>query len=277
MPFVRQRRYDVLRNFFNNDTVAMAFGNSLNFATGAPGDDGTVTGAVNESTVTDRTGRSTNGGDLSAIDSDGWLYLETNETWAAATGSAVFTHVIHGLNSTEGSTFGFYDTLPIPINISSGDVVRFAPYKLKWRFSDVVSNFIASGRIGSAFVGGSPTGVDTSMYLALSSTAPTRTGTNFTEPTGGYVRRFVDTDPTGEDFDITLGDTSTAINNVQFNFGTATSNWTNLTHWALWENSTGTPSTEFYFYGALDSTVTVLTGEAPVFLIGDFVISMSGS
>lgn len=102
-------------------------------------------------------------------------------------------------------------------------------------------------------------------FVALSTTTPTETGTNFTEPGGGAYARVstaaanwnaaVDGDPT-------ILDNSAAIT-----FATATADWGTITHAGLFTTSSGGT---VQMWGALATSKRVQTNDVFEFPIGDF-------
>lgn len=109
-------------------------------------------------------------------------------------------------------------------------------------------------------------------YIALSSTTPTKSGTNVTEPSGGsYARVQV----TAAQFDAAAS--SATQNNVDKNFTQATADWVsaaNLTHLVLYDaSSSGT----FLGFKALTTAKPVLNGDTAKVLSGDLDLVMGGS
>lgn len=110
------------------------------------------------------------------------------------------------------------------------------------------------------------------IYVALSSTAPTETGTNVTEPsTGSYAR--VST-AAGDWVAATDADPSVIENANAITFPTATGDWaggSNLTHFALYDAST---SGNFLGSGALGTAKPVLSGDTAEYAAGDLTVSL---
>jgi hypothetical protein len=240
-------------------------GERVFFFTSQPPDDGSDPTGY-ESTVTSRIARSQSESALTFDTANGWAIYELNISWSVS-GSAVLTH--WGSNNNVTSTAGpfYYEALPISVNVQSGDTLRFAPYKMKWRFSDVVTNRVAlttDDIIPHMFSDTTHGGVSISR-IGLSSTTPTRAGTNITEPVGGGYARAV---PSSRQ--VVSGVTSYTDNTANWTFPTATAPWSGLTHWVMFDAVSGGNA---LFYGALDSTVNVLTGETPQFLTGDWKVS----
>jgi|SRR5688572_1229371 len=107
-------------------------------------------------------------------------------------------------------------------------------------------------------------------WLGLSSTTPTATGTNVTEPSGGsYARVQV----TAAEFDSAAS--AATANNAEQAFAQATADWVSaadLTHAVLYDASTvGT----FLGFGALTLAKPVLNGDTAKVPIGDLDITLT--
>ncbi|HEY3493630.1 MAG TPA: hypothetical protein VGK73_03045 [Polyangiaceae bacterium] len=109
-------------------------------------------------------------------------------------------------------------------------------------------------------------------WIGLSSTTPTKTGTNVTEPSGGaYARVQV----TAAEFDAAAS--SATQNNASQDFPAATADWlsaVNLTHLVIYDASTaGT----FLGFKALTVAKPVLNGDTAKVPIGDLDLVMGGT
>jgi hypothetical protein len=122
------------------------------------------------------------------------------------------------------------------------------------------------------FTGKSTWTAPAAIYVGLSSTTPTKTGTNVTEPSGGAYARVQITNT-----QFTSAATSATENNVDKSFPTATADWVsaaNLTHLVIYTASTaGT----FLAFKALTVAKPVLNGDTAKILNGDLDISIGGS
>jgi hypothetical protein len=112
----------------------------------------------------------------------------------------------------------------------------------------------------------------TNWFIGLSSTTPTETGTNFTEPsTGSYAR----VSTAAADWAAAVGGApSTKANGVAKAFPQATGDWVsgaNLTHFGLFIASSGGT---VQIWGALTTPKPVLNGDTPSFAIGALVIKL---
>src|SRR5262245_7861209 len=110
------------------------------------------------------------------------------------------------------------------------------------------------------------------VYIGLSSTTPTKTGTNVTEPSGGSYARVQIT--SGQ---FTSAASSATENNTDKSFPTATADWVsaaNLTHLVIYDAST---SGTFIGFKALTVAKPVLNGDTAKVLNGDLDISIGGT
>lgn len=115
----------------------------------------------------------------------------------------------------------------------------------------------------------------TSVFVALSSTTPTATGTNVTEPsTGSYAR--VETAPADWAAAVAANPCTKANANV-VTFPQATATWlagADLTHFALYTLGAGGI---FLGSGALGTPKPVLNGDIPSFGAGQLVAKLGAS
>lgn len=135
------------------------------------------------------------------------------------------------------------------------------------KISDAQANLVLDviyGKIANPF--------PSTYYIALSSTLPTNTGTNVTEPSGGsYARASVANNTTTFPG---ASARSTAID-VTVSFATATADWgATLTHFALYDAVT---AGNFCGWGALGTPLTIITGGIVTFPPGSLVINAPGT
>jgi hypothetical protein len=110
------------------------------------------------------------------------------------------------------------------------------------------------------------------LYIGLSSTTPTETGTNFTEPSGGNYGRI---STAAADWGAASGSApATKSNTAPKPFSAANADWAagaNMTHFGLFTASSGgTP----VWWGALTTPKPVLNGDTPSFAIGALVLKL---
>jgi len=137
------------------------------------------------------------------------------------------------------------------------------------------SNYTAQALLNSLFGNTSNFGALASVptiYVGLSSTAPTETGTNVTEPsTGSYARvQTANTDWAAA----TSADPSVVANDEIVTFPQADADWlagADLTHFVLYDAAT---NGNFLGAGALDTAKPVLDGDTASFAVGDLAISL---
>ena len=112
---------------------------------------------------------------------------------------------------------------------------------------------------------------ETDIYIGLSSTTPTVTGTNVTEPSGGSYARVQKTNNATNWPSASGGAKS---NGTAITFPTATGDWVSgadLTHVVLYNAaSSGT----FLGYGALTTPKPVLNGDTASYAIGELDITL---
>lgn len=119
-----------------------------------------------------------------------------------------------------------------------------------------------------------------SAYLALSTTAPNKDGSNVTEPasTLGYQRsqlggpsvtRYMG-NPT---YDASTGK-YTITNTKEIHFNVATAGWGAITHFAIYTSSIGGT---MYYSGSLPAAMNVAEGEVVVIKPGEITITLSAA
>lgn len=109
----------------------------------------------------------------------------------------------------------------------------------------------------------------TNWYVGLSTTTPTETGTNVTEPVGGAYARV----STGAaDWNsATAADPSISDNANAVTFATATADWGTVTHFGLFTGSTGGT---VQIWGALGTSKRIQTDDVAEFAAGTLDIKL---
>lgn len=134
-------------------------------------------------------------------------------------------------------------------------------------FSTVIDN-----RILDHFTGKTTWSPPAAIYAGLSSTTPTKAGTNITEPTtGSYARVQI----TAAQFATAVG--SATENNTEKVFPTATADWlsgANLTHLVLFDYPT---SGLFLGFKQFVTPYPVLLGQIAKLLSGSLDLSIGGT
>ena len=137
------------------------------------------------------------------------------------------------------------------------------------------SNYTAKALLNSLFDKTSDFGALASVpdiYVALSSTTPTETGTNVTEPSGGSYARVA---TVAADWNAaTNADPSVVTNANAIVFPTASADWVSgadLTHFALYDAST---SGNYLGFGALSVPKPVLNGDPAEFPASTLSVSL---
>lgn len=141
------------------------------------------------------------------------------------------------------------------------------------RLSDAVMNDFLD-----AYFGNQPVDIAGTYYVGLSDSgggaAPTNTGGNVSEPSGGgYARVAVANNTTN--WNTATGRATS--NKTVIGFPTATDDWGDITHFVIYRSATGTSAADFVGWGALDTAITVVTGGTPDFPVGAIVIDAPGA
>lgn len=110
------------------------------------------------------------------------------------------------------------------------------------------------------------------LYVALSTTTPTETGTNFTEPSSGSYARVA---TTAADWNAaTSADPSLKDNVNAITFPTATADWSagaNMTYYGIYDAST---VGNLLLFGAITTPKAVLNGDTANFAAGVLDITL---
>lgn len=104
--------------------------------------------------------------------------------------------------------------------------------------------------------------VPSTLYIGLSTTTPTQSGSNFTEPSGnGYARVAV----TNNSSNFPPASNGTKSNATAITFPQATGNWGTVTHFGIFDAATGG---NLLAWGALNQSKTISAGDTPYFPAG---------
>lgn len=115
------------------------------------------------------------------------------------------------------------------------------------------------------------TGWPASWYFGLFTAAPGEASAGTEVSGGSYARVAVTRNNTNFPAAATDGSNVTTIDNdTVVQFPTATANWGTVTHWGIFDASSGGV---LKIYGALTTSRSVLTGDAPKFAVGSFVLT----
>jgi hypothetical protein len=135
------------------------------------------------------------------------------------------------------------------------------------RMSDAQVNLLLDLYFSKA----SNTGVPGTLYVGLSTTTPSNTGTGVTEPTGGaYARVAVTNDATN----FPAATARAKSNGTDVVFPTATASWGTVTHFVVYDAST---AGNFVAWGALTVPVSVVSGATVTFATGSLIINAPGA
>lgn len=134
------------------------------------------------------------------------------------------------------------------------------------RLSDSDANNALDVRFGAV-----ASNAPAAYYVGLSTTTPTNTGTNVTEPsTGGYARVAVTNNATN--WPAASGRSKS--NGTAITFPTPTASWGTVTHFVLYDAASGGT---FRAWGALTSSASIPIGSVTSFAVGQLVINAPGS
>jgi hypothetical protein len=107
------------------------------------------------------------------------------------------------------------------------------------------------------------------IYVALSTAAPGDTGATIAEPSGGSYARKVTAAS-----DWNAASSRATSNAAAIEFAAATDSWGTITHFALFDASSGG---NFLGWGALTASKTIGSGDTARFAIGDLDVSFAAS
>ena len=109
----------------------------------------------------------------------------------------------------------------------------------------------------------------TTLYLGLSTTAPTKGGTNITEPTGGAYGRVAITNNVTN---FPAASNSSKANGAVFTFPEATGAWGNVAYWVVFDASSGG---NMIVFGNITTPKTIDVGDTPSFNTGTLTVTMT--
>jgi hypothetical protein len=113
-------------------------------------------------------------------------------------------------------------------------------------------------------------GVPANLYVGLSTADPLDDASGNAEPgAGAYARVLCNT----WDSAATSTGAARTANAAEIAFPEATASWGTVTHWTIWDASSGG---NMLWHGTLDTSRAVGTGDVPTFGIGDLDLSISG-
>ena len=111
------------------------------------------------------------------------------------------------------------------------------------------------------------------LYLGLSTTAVSATGTNITEPSGnGYARVAITNNATNFPASTTVGGKGVKTNGTTIQFPEATGAWGTVSHWFL---STASSGGTIVSYGALGTARAVVAMDIPRLQQGQLEIRLA--
>ena len=126
-------------------------------------------------------------------------------------------------------------------------------------------DYLENALLNHVFMGSAYT-QPTNIFVALSTTNPTDSGSGITEPSSGsYARKST----AGSDWGTASGGTLDNANAITF--VEATGSWGTLTHFALYDHLT---AGNMLSHGALSSSKTIESGDTASFAAGDLDVSL---
>ena len=131
---------------------------------------------------------------------------------------------------------------------------------------------IQQSLIDHIFGGGNYTRPAT-LYLGLSTTTISATGTNITEPSGnGYARVSITNNTTNFPVSTTVGGKAVKTNGVTLQFPEATGAWGTVTNWFL---STASSGGTIVAYGVLGTSRAIIATDIPIVQANQLVIRLA--
>jgi hypothetical protein len=111
--------------------------------------------------------------------------------------------------------------------------------------------------------------VPSTLYIGLSTTAPTQAGGNFKEPSGnGYARVAV----TNNSTNWPAASNGAKSNANAITFPQATGSWGTVTHFGIFDAAT---SGNLLAWGALSQSKAISAGDTPYFAAGSLTLNLS--
>ncbi len=206
--------------------------------------------------------------DFGAVASGRALTNDAEIAFATATADwGTLTHAtLHNLSSA--GNFLAFGALTSSEQVFDTDDVRYKIGDLTISLGGDVSNFLGNDLLDE-IINGSELSPPLNFYVGFSTTAPNADGTNVTEPVGGAYGRETVLSSTSQWDVAALG--STGNTNV-ITFTEATGSWGTLTHWVIYDQSTGG---NLLFFAALDASQAVVSGDQVKFQAGGLTISVT--
>ncbi len=123
-------------------------------------------------------------------------------------------------------------------------------------------------------LGGRSSMVASAIYLGLSTTAPSRDGTGYTEPggVGGYQRVLLGMNGQSSSYRMNTASAGGIKNSETVYFPEALSSWGTCTHYLLFDAKTGGT---LLAYGELTSPIVPTTGTVPLIRVDELQMTLS--
>lgn len=180
----------------------------------------------------------------------------------------LMTHFIIDDASTVASNHRFYGSLTSSVNVYTGDIVKFKTGQITITSSGLFTH-TAANQVLQQLATQAGTKLTTG-YFALSTSTPTASGTNFTEPVGGSYARVTKT-MSSVWGTLTEGDPTTTTTITDVTWTTATGGWGTVTHWGIFDSLTGG---NLMLFGSLNASELITSGEQVKFGLGDCTLTI---
>lgn len=109
------------------------------------------------------------------------------------------------------------------------------------------------------------------LYVGLSTTTPTESGTNFTEPGSGYARMYTPNDKNAWTVAGPAGGSGSLNNKTGITWGTVTGSWGTVTSFGLWDSLV---AGNLLVHGGLTSSQQIVPNSTVSFASGSLVIRL---
>ena len=138
----------------------------------------------------------------------------------------------------------------------------------------MITNATANSILNAFFGRTNQISLAPTCYIGLSTTTPTATGDNFTEPleANGFSKFLIGNNSQSNTLlmDAASGGSISNTNNIIF-FPEATASWGTITHFGIFTSKT---SSIPIMWGALTTPITVPSGYIPIFRAGALTVSL---
>lgn len=131
----------------------------------------------------------------------------------------------------------------------------------------MVTTYFMNCIMGNVFHSKTDPSLPSTMYIGLSSSAPSLDGSGVTEPTGGNYTRVLFTD-------LSEPSDGTITNSQDVEFPESTADWGTMTHYVIYDSKTGGT---LLAYGDLEKSRVIQAESQARFLAGRITITLQNS